>query len=310
MNILGKQTHPAHKLLRKLSVGLICLLPLSAVGEPTEADKIGFSVIQTSSAAGTQEALVVSSGSWFTRRHLSQNAVLIKHPQGDVLIDSGLGKNIESQFSENSFVDRQIFSYEDLDPVANQLERHQYDISNITKIIPTHLHWDHASGIEDFPLAEVWVQQAEYDQAINGKPPVHIPSQIDDSAIKWQFLELADKPYEGFASSYDLYGDGKIVLVDLSGHSAGQVGIFLQVSSGQRYFFIGDTTWTIKGIEDNAQRSDIIKWLVDVNWDTEKNAVQIDRLHQFNKQYSSIKIVPAHDEFVVNTLPIYPVFDY
>ena len=116
------------------------LLPLGAAGESVEVDKIGFSVVKTSSSAGTQEAFVVSSGSWFTRRHLSQNAVLIKHPKGDVLIDSGLGRNIAAQFSENSFFDQQLFSYENLDPVANQLERHQYDISNITKIIPTNMN--------------------------------------------------------------------------------------------------------------------------------------------------------------------------
>lgn len=311
---MTKSGKPANQcyglLLRTLTLSLMSLIPLGAAGESVEVDKIGFSVVKTSSSAGTQEAFVVSSGSWFTRRHLSQNAVLIKHPQGDVLIDSGLGRNIASQFSENSFFDQQLFSYENLDPVANQLERHQYDISNITKIIPTHLHWDHASGIEDFPQAEVWVQQVEYDQAINGKPPVHIPSQIDAPSIKWQFIELTDQPFEGFSSSYDLYGDGAIVLVDLSGHSAGQVGVFLRISTGQRYFFIGDTTWTIKGVEDNSQRSDMIKWLVDVNWDTDKNTAQIDRIHQFNKQGSSVKIVPAHDEFVINTLPIYPEFGY
>ncbi len=235
---------------------------------------------------------------------------MITHPQGDVLIDSGLGRNIDKQFSENSFFDRQLFSYEDVDPAADQLERHQYNLADVTKIIPTHLHWDHASGIVDFPQSEVWIQQAEYDHAINGKPPAHIPSQINGSDTQWQFIKLTDKPFEGFDSSYDLYGDGSIVLVDLSGHSAGQVGIFLRVSSGQRYFFIGDTTWTIKGVEDNAQRSDMIKWLVDVNWDTEKNTALIERLHQFSKTSLSVKIVPAHDEFVVNTLPIYPMFEY
>ncbi len=296
--------------LIKLSLCLMLLLPMSASSEPTKLNQVGFSVIKTASSSGTQEAIVVATGSWFTRRHLSQNAVLIKHPQGDVLIDSGLGRNIDIQFAVNSFSNRQLFSYEDLDPAADQLERHQYNTANISKIIPTHLHWDHASGIEDFPKAEVWIQRAEYDQAINGKSPEHLPSQIDSASIKWKFITLANRPYEGFAASYDVYGDGAIVLVDLKGHSAGQIGIFLRVSSGKRYFFVGDTTWTIKGVEDNAQRSDIIKWLVDVNWDTDKNAEQINRLHQLSKRKPSIKIVPAHDEFVMKQLPIYPEFGY
>lgn len=287
-----------------------CALTFIVGATSSTATDIGFSVIKTGTSAGTQEALVVTSGSWFTRRNLSQNAVLIKHPDGDVLIDTGLGRNIEQQFSENSFIDRQLFRYEKVDPAIDQLERHQYDLTQLSKIIPTHLHWDHASGIEDFPRTDIWVQKAEYEQAINGKQPVHIRSQIDDENIQWKFIELTNKPFEGFTTSFDVYGDGVIVLVDLSGHSAGQLGIFLTTSSGKRYFFIGDTTWTIKGIEDNAQRSDIIKWLVDVNWNTEKNAKQINRLHDMNKKNTRVQIVPAHDEFVMRRLPLYPKFSY
>lgn len=287
-----------------------CALTFIVGATSSTATDIGFSVIKTGTSAGTQEALVVTSGSWFTRRNLSQNAVLIKHPDGDVLIDTGLGRNIEQQFSENSFIDRQLFRYEKVDPAIDQLERHQYDLTQLSKIIPTHLHWDHASGIEDFPRTDIWVQKAEYEQAINGKQPVHIRSQIDDENIQWKFIELTNKPFEGFTTSFDVYGDGAIVLVDLSGHSAGQLGIFLTTSSGKRYFFIGDTTWTIKGIEDNAQRSDIIKWLVDVNWNTEKNAKQINRLHDMNKKNTRVQIVPAHDEFVMRRLPLYPKFSY
>lgn len=298
--------------LNELTRGMVWLLmtPMLAFALPATEDRIGFSIIKTASSAGTQEALVVESGSWFTRRHLWQNAVLITHPKGDILIDTGLGREVDQQFAENSFFDRQLFGYEDLDPAADQMQRNNYDINQVTRIIPTHLHWDHASGIKDFPFAEVWVQRAEYDEAIHGKPPVHLLSQIDDPAIKWHFVELDTVPYEGFSKSVDVYGDGSIVLVDLSGHSAGQLGIFLRVSSGKRYFFSGDTTWTFKGVKDNAQRSGIIRWLVDVNWDTEKNTMQIEKLHQLNNNEASVQIIPAHDELVAKTLPRFPEFGY
>ncbi|MBX3145312.1 MAG: N-acyl homoserine lactonase family protein [Gemmatimonadales bacterium] len=34
---------------------------------------------------------------------------------------------------------------------------------DVTDLIVTHLHWDHADGIDLFPRARVWVQQDEYD---------------------------------------------------------------------------------------------------------------------------------------------------
>ncbi|HKC95459.1 MAG TPA: hypothetical protein VKB81_15685 [Nitrospira sp.] len=37
-------------------------------------------------------------GSLFERRDFSMAATLVKHPQGDLLIDTGLGRNIAEQF--------------------------------------------------------------------------------------------------------------------------------------------------------------------------------------------------------------------
>jgi len=272
--------------------------------------EVGFSVIKTASTGLTPESVLVEGGSWFTLRQLAQNAVLIRHPKGDVLIDTGLGKNIHQQFEENSFIDRQLFRFEDLNPVYSQLQKAHYSPSNIRKIIPTHLHWDHASGIEDFPDADVWVQKAELKQAKQGSAPAHLQSQLNAPSTQWHFFELQNSPYKGFKRSLDLYQDGSIVLVDLSGHSAAQVGIFLTVSSGAQFFFIGDTTWTTKGIKDNAPRSDLIKWLVHLNFSDEKNETQIARLHQLSKDHKNITLVPAHDELIMAQLPVYPAVKY
>lgn len=275
-----------------------------------EEGAIGFSVIKTANSSLIPEAVLVDSGSWFTLRQLAQNAVLIKHPKGDVLIDTGLGREIEQQFESNSFFDRQLFKFDGLDPVYDQLIRNNVDPITVSKIVPTHLHWDHASGIEDFKQAQVWVQKEELEEAQLGQAPAHLQSQIDDPKIQWNIYTLNNEPYKGFSRSLDVYQDGSIVLVDLSGHSAAQVGIFLTVSSGKQFFFVGDTTWTSKGIEDNSPRSNLIKWLVHLNWSDEKNTEQIEKLHQFQKNNQSITIVPAHDELIMARLPMYPDIKY
>jgi len=303
------------KILTNMSrTALVTLLLLGLISNQAFTANIpagvGFSVIKTASTGLTPEAVIVESGSWFKLRRLAQNAVLIRHPKGDVLIDTGLGKQIEQQFEVNDFWDRQLFSFEELNPAVEQLNRSDYTSEQVTKIIPTHLHWDHASGIKDFPEAQVWVQKAEYEQAKIGQAPAHLISQISGTDINWNFFELTSTPFNGFNRSLDLYGDGSIVLVDLSGHSAAQVGIFLTLSSGAQYFFIGDTTWTTKGIEDNSPRSSLIKWLVHLNWSDDKNEEQIARLHQLQQQHSNITLVPAHDELIMAKLPIFPQVKY
>lgn len=284
---------------------------LGVVAAPSlAAEKIGFSVIKTASSAGAQEAIVVSSGSLFKRRHLAQNVVLISHPKGDILIDTGLGSNIDEQFEENGFFHRQLFSYTDHNPAIRQLTQSGYDISRLNAIVPTHLHWDHASGIEDFPNVPLWVQKAEYEEAMAGSAPAFLHSQMDADNINWQFIELTRNPYEGYNQSLDVYGDGSVVLVDISGHSAGQIGIFLTISSGKRFFFIGDTTWTLKGVSDNAERPAFLSWLVQFNWNDEKNVAQIQKVHDLSQQRPDMTIVPAHDEIVASTLPKFPEFLY
>lgn len=302
------QTRQKQTVRRWLPAFIVAMLALQPVTYSVADDAVGFSVIKTASSAGAQEALVVSTGSLFKRRHLAQNVILINHPQGDILIDTGLGMNIDEQFDENGFFDKQLFSYTDHNPAVIQMKQAGYDFSRLKRIVPTHLHWDHASGIEDFPNVPLWVQKAEYDQAMAGEAPAFLHSQMDDKTIDWQFIELENNPYEGFARSMDVYGDGAVVLVDLSGHTAGQVGIFLTVSSGQRFFFIGDTTWTIKGVEDNAGRPGMLSWFVQFNWDDDKNLAQINAVHDLGARRSDITIVPAHDELVAKGLPKFPEF--
>ena len=35
----------------------------------------------------------------------------------------------------------------------------------VTDVIISHMHWDHAEGVDLFPKAQVWIQKAEYDHS-------------------------------------------------------------------------------------------------------------------------------------------------
>jgi glyoxylase-like metal-dependent hydrolase (beta-lactamase superfamily II) len=37
---------------------------------------------------------------------------------------------------------------------------------DVTDIIVSHIHWDHADGVDQFPNARIWVQKAEYDHHV------------------------------------------------------------------------------------------------------------------------------------------------
>ena len=84
--------------------------------------------------------------------------------------------------------------------------------------------------------------------------------------------------------------------------------MFLNLPSGKRYFFIGDTTWSQLGVVNNKPRPNFVDCLVGVDTDFEQNNTLIDQIHKLSLSKSDIVIVPAHDELVVKTLPVFPDF--
>ena len=269
---------------------------------------ISFSALKTAHSSGSLESMVVAEGSYFNIRNLAHVAVLVRHPKGDFLWDTGIGENIVEQMEVFSFFDKQLFSIDELNPAKAQLSQQGYNSDDLMAIIPSHMHWDHASGIEDFLGVPVWIQAPALEEAMQGQPPGFVLSQYDDERINWEVSELTDGPYHGFTKSKDIYGDKSAVLVDLSGHTYGQFGLFLNLDNGEKYFFIGDTTWVLEGVEENQPRPNIVQWLVGVDVEIEMNSVLINQIHKLSLAEPELIIVPAHDENVLARLPKYPAF--
>lgn len=264
-----------------------------------------FTVFQTAHSAAAPEALVVAGGRWGQPRQLVQQAVLIRHPRGNLLYDTGLGRQIAAQFAVNSAFYRRFFAHAAVNPLVDQMAAHGESPQDIRVIVPSHMHWDHISALPDLPWAQVWAEPAERQGAHEGEPPAFLASQFE-GVQHWRDLHYTDGPYLGFARSRDVHGDGSIVLVPLPGHTRGQVGLFLTLPSGRRYFFIGDATWTIEGVNAPADRPWLTRHLVHLDDDETLNRNAIAHIHHIARAYPAMQVVPVHDEHVARQLPRYP----
>src|SRR5215469_4577258 len=105
-------------------------------------------------------AYAYRGGSVFDRRDFYIGAALIKHPQGDLLVDAGFGRDIAQQFATMPRYFQAITRYQLWKPAIDQLEAASYDFGRLKAILLTHAHWDHMSGMPDFPglpiIAVVW----------------------------------------------------------------------------------------------------------------------------------------------------------
>jgi glyoxylase-like metal-dependent hydrolase (beta-lactamase superfamily II) len=236
-------------------------------------------------------AFAYRGGSPWEKWDSVSNAVLIRHPQGDVLIDTGLGRTIESQLQAMPSLFRLATDLEQSQPAADRLNAAGYDSKHLRFILLTHAHWDHVSGVPDFPGVPVLVTAAEHRFIHDGGFPNAPARSIDPR--RFQEYGFDGAAYLGFDESHDLYGDGSIVIVPAPGHTPGSVVVFVALPGGSRYAFVGDLVWQIKGLTQREERP----WLEARVLGEDPAAVQqsMRRLSAIAARYPQITIVAAHD---------------
>lgn len=270
----------------------------------TQLPELSVSLIETGYSM-VSEGLVVSGGNWGVRRRLSYTAALVRHPEADVLIDTGLGTKAVEQFNGNNWLVRMLFGFTQKVPAVTQFERSPV-APKIENIILTHMHWDHVSGLKDFGGATFHVYETEYQYAMDAGRPEVIKEQFDGEELAWNRFRFSDRPYENFSVSFDLFGDGSIVLVPLPGHTPGSVGVFVNSRSGGRYFFSGDLTWVLEGIFWESERPWPVRGMVDS--DRVRIVDGIRKVRELMTRYPELTVLPAHDGQQQEALPAYPDF--
>ncbi|WP_165673743.1 MBL fold metallo-hydrolase [Metapseudomonas otitidis] len=279
---------------------LALLLPLLLVTAFAQADGLRFALVKTSSAE-TLDAFTVEGGQWTRTVPVNHTAVLIQHHAATLLLDTGLGRQVDAQFeTDMPWWDKPLFKYQTVTPARDQLDR---DGLRIDRILLTHAHWDHASALADFPEVPVWAPWAEIDFSHIATPPAVLPSQFTHG-VRWQPFEFEPTPYMGFDKSLDLFGDGSVVLVPLTGHTPGSVGVFLTLADGRRFFFTGDTSWRLEGFTGPNEKFWVSRRMVDN--DREGTRAQLQRVHDLIQADPALSVVPAHDAAVQDRIGYYP----
>jgi glyoxylase-like metal-dependent hydrolase (beta-lactamase superfamily II) len=95
----------------------------------------------------------------------------------------------------------------------------QVDLTTLTKVVITHLHWDHVGGLALIPEAvPVVIQRAEW---IAG----HDAAAVERNFYFPPNYAGADRPIELVDGDHDLLGDGSIRLLLTPGHTPGHQSV-------------------------------------------------------------------------------------
>ena len=140
-------------LLITLSLVVLLALPVSALAQNSSA--VTYEVYALS--YGVYPDFPVSAllaGADKTRKiDLQMMIWLVKGPGGkNILVDTGC-------YHENVVKGKGI---KDLIKASDAITKLGLSAADITDVIITHMHWDHADGMDLFPNAKIWIQKDEY----------------------------------------------------------------------------------------------------------------------------------------------------
>lgn len=175
------------------------------------------------------------------------NAFVVRHPEGICLFDAGqCAAAAEPGYfpAWHPFFRPSRFELRSEDETAAQLRRVGIAPQQVRWVVLSHMHTDHVGGVRAFTDAEVLVSDVEWGRAqgLGGRLRGYLPQYWPDG-LHPRLVRFDDAPVGPFASSFDLCGDGRLVLVPTPGHTSGHIAMLVTLGRG-RWLLCGDLVHT------------------------------------------------------------------
>ncbi|HEV7585161.1 MAG TPA: N-acyl homoserine lactonase family protein [Solirubrobacteraceae bacterium] len=225
-------------------------------------------------------------------------AFLLEHPSaGLVLVDTGFHRSVAvgpaSERARNLGTVGRVMARElRMEPeqtVVAQLGKLGVDARDVGLVVMTHLHFDHASALCDFPHATVLLASKEWDVATGRGAALrgYSRAQLDPrpSYLTIDFARTGTR-HGPFERAVDVFGDGSLTLVSTPGHSAGHLSLIARLGNREA-LLIGDAAYTLGTLRDEER-----PWRSDDSKAFERSLAE---LHAWDLEHPGALVVPGHD---------------
>lgn len=251
------------------------------------------------------EKIVYSKGHW---KQIGFPAIvgLLNHPTlGYILFDTGYANHFmeaTKSFPYSVYAKLTPVYFKDEQSIKNQLLKDGISTNDINYIFISHFHGDHTAGLKDFPHAKILTFEKAYND-IKGKSKFQaltkgclldtLPADLEDRMvfIDQKPKQILTNEYAPFNEGYDVFDDGSMFAVDVTGHAIGQFGIFIVFNSNKTVFLCSDAVWLSKTYQNLVFPSFITSFLTA---DSASYRLNINKLHELSKSSPHIDILPTH----------------
>ena len=308
--VCAKFSHSSLRSLRPRS--LLCLL-FTACAAPLIAEVPAEKVTDSRSPARGVELCVVMQERFARSRmagvaELSSEqwqygiaSIVVKHPSGLVIIDPAFGQRIAADLARAGPIFSAIAGSADTKrPLVELLREAGLEPGDVRTALVTHAHWDHIGALRDLPNARVLISTTELESTRHYSHFVEggvITPHLSGAKERLFTFPFNGPGRDGFSSSFDVFGDGSIVALPLPGHTEGSTGYWVTDPKGHHWFFIGDASWTVRGVEKPAHK------LLPIDADTVQLSSTLGVLHAIFANRRDVTVVPAHDASALELLP-------
>lgn len=190
---------------------------------------------------------------------------LIEHPEGLILIDTGIPQNANQPvwFPPHMRLTQgaapfQIASAQE--EIGTQLQAKGFSPKDVRWVILTHLHQDHEGGLHHFPKAQFIVSRAEWAaaQGWQGRMKGYL-NQRWFAGFQPRLIDF-DQAHPSFGAYHPLTQAKDVQLVPTFGHSEGHLSVILETPQ-MSWFFAGDASYSqqllledaLDGVSPNAR---------------------------------------------------------
>jgi N-acyl homoserine lactone hydrolase len=216
---------------------------------------------------------------------------VVKHPSGTLLFDSGahpeLASDPESRLGAAA-ADFEMRLGPD-DHIERRLSAIGLRPGDVDLVVQSHLHFDHAGGLEWVKHAPVLVQAEELTFAMD--PPVYqeaIYLRGDyDAGLNWEQLE----------GDHDVFGDGRVMIISTPGHTRGHQSLLVRLD-GQTVFLLADAAYLLEKMR--SRRLPGLLWSPDAmiaSWDRIEEIERSENAHLMTTHEldyeTSVRLAPA-----------------
>lgn len=232
------------------------------------------------------------------------HCLLVETNQGLVLVDTGFGmQDVQSPYSRLSpfFIHFNNIQFDQKYTAIQQIEQLGFSASDVRHIVLTHLDFDHAGGLEDFPEATVHVMQAEKEALQDRQGFIsnrrYRPEQWNQ-VKRWKYYTVGGEPWFGFEAVRDLDGlPPEILLIPLAGHTRGHAGVAIEtpegwlLNAGDAYFYRHEMSATNRHCTPGLLA---YQWMMEQ--DRKARLHNQDRLHGLaNDRSKNVRLFCSHD---------------